>query len=766
MIDVAKRPMLVPLRKFTSLSLPSEIFHLILSYVNLDDIAKLISINTPLHHPNIRDAITSRLQKCQIVATNRYYQPSHMDKYAKGDSFVNREYAEYLSDPLALPLLLLAVSPLPVVTVSFYVSSLRDIHKFIRLVEMLPTTFGVKYNLELEFNPGILHVIDLLMIVSGLGDLLADALKILMITNYNGDLQLDMLKFHSLEALWLENTNVTFKSSFEQNLELARLFLHPNYNGFSGNNAVIIDHSLPENLVMMHLGQSVVVELSLNYTFPEKITDLTVMTVRDTLMQYMPRLFERSPAQRTTMVYETALAECSGHANYYHILGLLEREHVILKLGITSIRNEEGSWDFSHKLTLREFKISKSNVRLLRLPPTLTHLDVSNNNIEDPLKIVFGNATDMLVLLNMSDNPVDWLLMPDQIRFPPNLEDLRLTNTNIGQFLPRMVFPELLRHVALGCNQIELICGLKLSSPYIEELDLTCNLISKANVPWLPSGMKVLKLTENLLTGPLDLSRDMHGFPTCLEQIYLSNNNLLTLADLNLPSTVRILNLDECNISSMENIAFPSSLEELSINGCDLSQVANVTFGCGSRLRVLNLAQNRLTETDLRLFGLPKLLHHLNLSGNSIAKLRSSEFADLSQLQSLSLSRNKLRLVELQLHTSVENLDLSYNQISELQLHFPVHRESQLAELNLSSNKLTYLTPRMIGHGVSALSSLVEMDISGNNVKLASLQEFPQTLMCMVEGISGIQDRYGYDIGANVLGNSYCLGKRIDVPSL
>lgn len=769
MINVATRPHYVPTRKVHSASLPSEVFHLILSYVTVDDIANLISINAPLYHPTIRDAITARVHRCQIVATNRYHQPSQMEDYKKEDSFVERSSAEYLSCPEKLPLLLLTASPSHYVTVSFYVSSLRDIHKFIRLVEALPTTFGVRYNIELEFDLAILHVIDLLMIVDGLGELLGDSLKVLMITNYNGDLRLDMTKLVLLEALWLANTNVTFTSSFEQNLALERLFLHPNCNGFSGNNPIIIDKSLPPNLVQMHLGQSVVVESSLQYTFPEKITDLTVMTVRDTLMQYMPRLFERAPTQRSVFIYETALAECSGHANYQHILGLLKKETVVKKLGMTSIRNDEAIWDFSHKHTLNEFKISKSNIRSLLLPLSLTHLDVSNNNIEDVSDIVFGNITEALVSLNISDNPVDWSLMPDQILFPPRLEELLLNNANVGDFLNNMVFPDLLRHVSLGVNQIELISSLHLYSPHIEELNLTCNLIAKAHGLWLPSGIKTIRLTENLLTGPLDFSRDIYGFSTCLEQIYLNNNDLLTLADLTLPTTVRILNLDECNISSLENIEFPSSIEELSINGCDLSSIKNVSFGSESRLRVLNLAQNRLTERDLRQFKFPESLLHLNLSGNLITSVRATEFVHLLQLESLSLSRNKLKQAELHLHTQLQNLDLSYNEIFELQLRFPLHKPAQLAELNLSMNKLDHLTPAMIGHDISGttLPNLVEIDIVGNNVNLEDqISQFPRSLMCMVEGISGVQDRYGYDIGTNVLGDSYCLGKRIDVPSL
>lgn len=735
----------------------------------MDEIFKLISINAPLYNASIRNAVMMRVKSARLVSTNRSRLPSQIETYKKTDSFVEKSRAEYLSDPEMLPVILLVASPHHYVTVSYLFSSLRDIHSFLRLVHGLPMTFGVRYNVELEFNPGMLHVVDLLMIVDEVSQVFGDSLKILMITNYHGDLRLDMTKFTLLEALWLANTNVTFTSSFEQNLLLERLVLHPNCDGVSGNNPITIDRSLPPNLVLLRLGQSVIVDLLLQYPFPEKISDLTVMTVRDTLMKFMPRLFEHSHTDRTCVVYQSALAECSAHANSDHIQKLVNNEPILSKLGITSIKNENGIWDFSAKTSITHFKISKCDVRSLHLPPHITHLDLSNNNIVDVSNIVFGSITPALISLNISDNPIDWSLMPEKIHFPPNLEELRMNNANIGAFLKNMHFPELLKQLHLEVNQIERVNELKIYSSNQLELYFGCNLIQKAEGHWLPVGVRTIQLTENFMIGPLDLSRDILGNTSCLEQVYLNNNHLLTLSDLKLPQQVRILNLDECSITSLDNIEFPSSVEELSINGCELESIRNVSFGMNSRLKVLSLAQNRLTQMDVKQIQFPPTLLLLNLSGNLIKKLSPHDFAALKELQLLSLSWNKLRRAELQLNGRLQNLDLSYNQILQLQLWFPGCKESQLAELNLSMNKLTALTPDMIGHnlGGTTHANLLDIDVTGNAVDIEDdLMVFPESLMCMVEGISGIQDRYGYDIGANLLGNGYCLGKRIDVPSL
>lgn len=769
MIDVAARPLKVTSSKPHPRPLPLEIFHLILSYVGINDVVKLILSNTPLYHQEIREALAARVLNAHIVATNRMRLASQLESYKKEPSFVDRARAEYLRSPKSLPALLLAASPRDYVTVSYCVSNLKDMQGFLRLAEVLPKSFGVRYNIELEFDPALLHVIDLLVILAGLGEMFNHSLKMLTITNYTGYLRLDMHKLPLIEALWLTNTNVLFASSFELNLALERLVLHPNYNGVSENNPVIIDKSLPPNLVLMHLGQSVVVESSCNYPFPDKIRDVTVMTVRDTLMKYMPKLFENSSIQRNLLVYETALAECSVHATYNHIQWLIKKENVLTKLGLTSIRNEGGVWDFTAKSTLREFKLSKCDVQSLALPAGITHLDVSNNNIENVSSIVFDNVTPALVSLNISDNPVDWGLMPDRIMFPPNLKDLRMNNTIIGDYLLAMFFPRLLQYLSLDVNQIELLSGFNAFLSHLLELHLACNLISKLEGPWVPPGTKTLRLTENFLTGPLELSKDILGNDSCLEQIYLDNIYLSTLSDVKLPSTLRILNLDECKISRLENVEFPSSIEELSINGTNLKRIENVGFGRSSQLRTLNLAQNRLSQRDICGMRLPESLVVLNMSGNKISRLHGNEFVHLINLESLSLSWNKLKQVELELNNLVQSLDLSYNQILELQLRFVGKIDSQLAELNLSMNNLSHLTPAMIGHGDYGInhSNLLEIDVTGNKVTIEDkLEGFPESLMCMVEGISGVQDRYGYDIGTNVIGDSYCLGKRIDVPSL
>lgn len=766
MLDIARRSFPIRPQKTHSVSLPSEIFHIILGFVLLDDIVKLICINAPLYHTSIRDALAQRIQTAQIVATNRL-QPSLLEAYKKEHSFADRSAAEYM-EALKLVHILKVACPHAYVTISYYIASLRDMQSFWQTVRAIPMRQGLRYSVELDFDPGILHVLDLLSISGQLNAVFGGSLKVLRITNFNGDLLLDMAQLALLEALWITNTNVFFASLFEHNLALKHLVLHPNYDGFSENIPITIDKSLPPNLKLLRLGQSVVVESSLEYSFPDHITDVSVMTVRDILMKYMQRLFEQAAVQRDVLVYQSALAECSGHADYNHIHRLLKPEHVISKLGLTSIRNEDGVWDFSSKPTLRDVKISKSNVISLVLPPGITHLDVSNNNIVDVSRVVFGTILEGIVSLNISDNPICWGLVHDEIVFPTSLEHLLMNNTNVGDTLERMVFGNQIRHLSLEVNQIRLVGGLSLTSPGLD-LSLACNLIGQAPGHWVPPGTTVLRLTENFLSGPLDLSRDSMGRLSCVERLYLSNNHFRTLSDIRLPETLRIVNLDECSISRLENVEFPPSVEELSINGCDVAHIHNVGFGVLSNLQVLSLAQNRLTQDDLRQLRLPESVFQLNLGGNHISQLSRHEFAHLPHLRTLSLSWNRLEHVDLHLNASLEALDLSYNNITSVQLRFPEDQEAQLAELNLSMNMLKALTPAMIGHGVlgTQLAHLLEIDVAGNKVGLhKNLHEFPDSLMCVVEGVSGIQDRYGYDVGANLLGNTYCLGKRIDVPSL
>lgn len=766
MLNVAYLPKPLPAGRprSTLLNIPAEVLCVIFSHVSLADICAMLQISELVHHHNFRSVLAARIRDARVAATNRAAMPSHVAAYLRQESFLDRLRLEFI-DPASLAQLLHFAAPTGVVTVSFYLWSLKDLHQCMLVCAQVPKS-GVRFNVELEFDQGMMHIVDLSMVVDVLSDTLGDTLHALCIANYMGDLQLNMAKLRLLGVLRLINTNVTFTSSFEHNTRLRQLVLHPNCNGFRGNNPIIFDKLLPRAVELLRLGQLVIIDPSYDYGVPDRVRDLAIITVRDTTKRVMPHLIEKSPP-RNSFEYETALAECSVHANYEHIQWLIQKENVLTKLGLTSIRNETGVWDFTHKPTLREFRLTKCNVKRLLLPPDIVRLDLSNNNIENVYDIVLKNVSPDLVSLDLSNNPIDWDTVGGRIEFPLHLRSLRLANTNIAAHLPHFVFPDLLLQLALQVNQIELIDGVRFPVLKQLELNLGCNRLSRLSGPWwVPVGARVLELKENYLRGPIDFRTDVLGNDSAIEVLNMNYNYFQGLLDIRFPKTLRVMNIDQCKIHALEDIEFPPSLVELSICGSELATIRNVSFGDNSQLKSLRLAQNKITEQMLELLHVPATLTHLNLSSNLIRYLPRNAFCGIPHLEQVNLSANLLSEVDLQFNGTLEVLELSLNQISAIRLLFPRNCVTLLAMLGLSTNRLELLTPQMIGHGVDGTyhNRLVELDVSENGLVVDKRFEQLPLLISLIEVGSGMQDRYGCDIATNIVGDSYCIGKKTDFP--
>lgn len=751
-------------------SLPLEIHQYILLLLSLDEIAdRRLSCPQLSYDPVIHRAIATRISKSTIAVTNRI-SDDFSRSWRHNSSNIPFPNAEWISTPHLAPLLHFA-GPHQRVVLSYTCWNLNNVQECLQFVHSLPRLVNLlplKLHLHLEFDPAIPHVLDLSMVISSLASVLPSALSALSIENYLGDLQLDMAALPDLEALRLINTNVTFISSFENNQKMSTLVVHPNQNGFTGNNPAIIDRSLPQNLSSLHLGHSVIVDSSLHYNIPRNIHDVAFLIVRDTTHRYIAEIIEHSDVPKSSLTYQSGLAECAVHATWPHIQCLLKNEPQLAKMSLFSIKNPLGHWDFSSRTTLVDLKISQTNIKSILLPPALQKLDLSHNNISTVVPDLIDVLPSSLTHLDVSDNPADWSAHHEDfscsIVFPPALQELRLSNTNVAPALPRFVLPESLRLLHLRLNQISSMAKVALPSEKPLSVDLSCNLLTTIN-DCMRRNIQWFDLAENRIRGPLDLSQDIDGIQTTLQVLNLSSNFLRSLNDIRLPSTVRTVNFSRCKIKTLENVTFPASLHELSIMGSDIETIRNVTFDEGSQLVCVNLTHNRIDGDQLKRLRLPPSVRQLNLQHNNISSLDVNIFANLPRLTYLSLSPNKLSRLHLNLPSSLAVVDLSSNKIKDLKLRFPNSaRDTELAMVDLLKNRLLHFSPDAIGHKVHGVyhHKLTEIDLSENKVGKINPADFPPALISLVLRSSGLKDRYGYDIGTNVLADSYCLGKRID----
>lgn len=740
------------------------LFH-VMDHLDVEDMLKLLYTVGNLT-PNISDAFARRIKRLHLNVTNRSRVPLCLEAYKRLSTYLNFDTMEYLLGPARLPSILSAGLPTSYITISFHIWGYADLQEFLTLCGLVPKRSGLKYNLELEFDSALVHLIDLSRVVELFADLFGANLAALNIGNFTGDFELDMESLPSLEVLWLVNTNVRFTTLFEKNKDLEILTLHSNFSGVARNVPITIKSSLPVNVGTLRLGHTILQISSPKVNMPRRIRDLTLVTVRDPTENLVLNMVEHTDVSRTLLIYESALAECSCYATYSRVRKLLKREVYLRNLALTNIFNEDGNWDFS-ATQLRELKLSKSNVRALRVSPEIEKLDLSKNNIVDIQSVVLMNEYRCLRSLNIAENPIDWDSCPDMVVFSDLLRDFELSYANIGKHLPRFIFPKVMDRLVLDVNEIISFENVHLPILRCTVLSARSNSISRLNGWWLPPKMKVLDLTENAIRGYVDLSRDIKGVETEIEILHLGNNSISSLLEVRLPPKVQILTLDHCPLVSLKDVTFPSLVKELNLQGCEILSILSVLFGPDLQLCSLNLAANNIDETNLAGIDLPPSLRQLNLSGNQIENLSANAFAHLANLEVLTLSGNKLQRLSLNVGQRLQALDLSFNQLDSLNLYLPTQLTPSLSMLNLSLNKFTRITPSMIGHGVHGAihTNLLELDISANeNLADLNLAAFPSSLAVLIEEVCGTQDKYGYDIGTNTLGESYCLGKRIDIP--
>lgn len=738
-------------------SLPIDLQCRVLEYLSLDEIADPVNRCADIS-PSL-SALRWRLNQPYIVVTNRYRQPLLLEKFKP--AFTTLDNLEIVG-PKEVVVLLDRIGTDKYVTLLYVVWHLFDVNDLLLLVKDLP--HSCSYYVEIEFDPSVPHVYDLSMMVDQLHTVLGLSLKGLAIRDFAGDLKLDMHKLCSLEALLLINTNVTFTTLFDKSDQLQDLTLHPNCDGMTTNNPAELSQLLPKNLKKLRLGQAVVVDPSLDYEIPRNITDLTLQIVRDATLKYLPTIIEKSLCARESFIYQSGLAECSVHANIDHILWLLTKENRLTKVGLTSIKNESGIWDLRAYELLRSIQISKSNVQLLELPVNTVHLNLSSNNITDLVETVFSKLTPKIVSLDVSCNPAAWS-NHGIVEFPASLVELHLASCNIGTNIDKFRFPPALERLNLEQNGLVLLDGVKFPNPAKPfTLELGCNLLTDLHNIRFPKTTRKLFLCENRIQGHLDFSHDRNGEPTQIQWLLLSNNYIDSLADVRLPHQLRLLEIDRCPLKILENVVFPSSIEEIAFIGCEITTIQNVAFEENSSLVHIDLTHNRIDWENLRRLRLPPCTKLILLGGNRIEGLDLDFLTQFTGLRCFSIPSNRLRQISLQVPESTRLLDFARNKIKDVELRFPEKTHTRLGAVNLLRNLLTHIDPSMLGHGVNKTyhSSLVELDVSGNNVKDTFHEGFPNLLSCVFLSGLGLTDRYGYDIGANILGQGYCMGKRIE----
>ncbi|KAJ8950482.1 hypothetical protein NQ314_007869 [Rhamnusium bicolor] len=301
-------------------------------------------------------------------------------------------------------------------------------------------------------------------------------------------------------------------------------------------------------------------------------------------------------------------------------------------------------------------------------------------------------------------------------------------------------------------------CGLIEISPaafgglenYLELLDLTGN-----NISLLPQDvfhrfelLRTLSLRDNNveILNPIET---FNGFHFTLYKLDLSgiDNTPVSIQDLRRLRSLRTLSLSRLsqqNISPEDFLEFGIDLEELQISFAKLKTLKNNAFRYVHGLKAVDLSENSIATIENDAFtDIGHSLIRLRLShafSSSVANIPTDAIKVLSNLEDLDLSNNRLKnmpdtsfhflrklknlklqdnIIEGDIHSNLEEIYLSFNNIKTINQHTFVHLP-KLEQLHLDDNRIENLERRSFMN----LGFIKRLNLKGNKISTISYEAF------------------------------------------
>ncbi|CAG9811537.1 unnamed protein product [Chironomus riparius] len=256
----------------------------------------------------------------------------------------------------------------------------------------------------------------------------------------------------------------------------------------------------------------------------------------------------------------------------------------------------------------------------------------------------------------------------------------------------------------------------------IEEIDLTGNQLAKLHSGSLPTTLKKLILTNNLIN-PNYQTSSFFGSTTSLPgltHLSLSGNKISTLSLVNLPSEI-LTHLDFSNNLLAEfplvNLQKSTKLVSFYLNGNKLTSIPETLVSSMPDLIELKLGSNLITTIHQDAFKLNTKLTSLDISANPLKTLNDAVLKNILTLTSLdihdiqleSASFTPLKTV-LEALANLQKLDISSNSVGAIDTLFI--KNVNLLDLSISSMKLNQFTNETF----STLVKLQNLTFSNNEI--------------------------------------------------
>ena len=411
-------------------------------------------------------------------------------------------------------------------------------------------------------------------------------------------------------------------------------------------------------------------------------------------------------------------------------------------------------------LTFLDFRAFKNT-------PNLEFLSFDNNELTAIPHMLFVEAKlDELQLLSLSNNKIsdissiskDFVLPGNQILksqfdfiFPlnessvalPKLKYLYLSG-NLLKGLPGYYFTALssLNHIFLENNLIddEFVDVNAFTESCISLTSIYLNNNNLQAIPkslYRPLNVITIGLNYNLLTY---LKRGTFTSLVNLANLYIANNNILTIEDGTFPESLKILDLSHNKFNFLDENQFGSLTELVSIklNHNSITYLPDAVFVNNIKLDNINLDNNKLGWIKSIYFRDTPLSGNIYISNNQIRSIEHGTFANKNyllfsaannQLSNLPddcmfcnltgyqvqiyLQGNILELVHLKMFSNIKSthtIDLSSNHISDVMIN-AFENIGLLYKIDLSGNPINTIESNSFNH-LTSLTTQSTIDLS------------------------------------------------------
>ncbi|BFZ10095.1 hypothetical protein BsWGS_13133 [Bradybaena similaris] len=377
--------------------------------------------------------------------------------------------------------------------------------------------------------------------------------------------------------------------------------------------------------------------------------------------------------------------------------------------------------DISHLKYLQSLNISHNNlsqieVALQGTSSMGTYLS-EKDSVDSSERTVLGDVRIIDVSFNkLFSTPVSL------IERTPHVQELYL----IGLSLTQLLFPGTIRLqdlVVLDARQN------LLQSVDFQSLGMASKMrelrLEGAGLPLRCDGLSSLVNLEELSLNNFGITdaiwQELNS--TVLGRLNLISNNLTSVGLGALPA-LRILHLAENKISFLSNLAFINQTDLLLVNfsGNQIQSLPADLFQTNFHLKAIDFAGNRFAILDYGTFRGLNELFYLDLRNNLLSYLPFTIFKGLTSMAYLYLSGNQLKdLPKLSYMSELYTLDISSNRLSMIGSQ-QLAGLDKLESLFVNDNHLTILPPNLF----AGCPSLLQVYLHNNRITdLGSLGTHP-----------------------------------------